>query len=138
MPRRVAIDTGPAVALFDRNDKHHATALKFFQGLSEQGFVTGGVVAEVMWLLDFRLDAQLDFLEWISRGAVEFVPETGDDWDRIAALMSKYADLPMDYADAAIVAACERLETPHIATLDSHFQIYRYNHRQRFQNLFPI
>lgn len=137
MPRLVAIDTGPAAALFNKGDKHHAAAVRFFQNLKDRGFLTSAVVAEAMWLLDFRLDAQLDFLQWIQRGAVDVVSEDDGDWGRIAELMIKYSDLPMDYADGALVAACERLETRLIATIDSHFELYRFRGRQRFENIFP-
>lgn len=136
MPRLVAIDTGPLAALFDGDDERHAAAVKFFQHSADRGFVTGGVIAEAMWLLDFRLDAQLDCLRWIRRGAVDVVAENDTDWDRIAELIAKYRDLPMDYADGALVAACERLGTPLVATIDSHFEVYRFRGRQRFENVF--
>ncbi len=51
--------------------------------------------------------------------------------------MTKYADVPMDFADATIVAACERLQIREIITLDSDFLIYRLRDRQHFHNLFP-
>lgn len=136
MPNIVAIDTGLIVALFDRRDKHHLLAVQFVAGLKHRGFVTGGVIAEVMWLLDFRLDAQLDFLTWIRRDAVDVVMEQSEDWNRIGELMAKYSDLPMDYADAAVCAACERQDTRLIATLDSDFDVYRFRNRQRYENVF--
>lgn len=136
MPNIVAIDTGPVAALFDRGDKHHFAAVQFFAKLTDRGFVTGGVIAEIMYLLDFRLEAQLDFLQWIGRGAVDVVAERDGDWNRVGELMAKYADLPMDYADAALCAACERLGTRRIATLDSDFDVYRFRRSQPYENLF--
>lgn len=40
-------------------------------------------------------------------------------------LMAKYHDLPMDLADASLVAAAEQLGIKTIFTIDSDFQIYR-------------
>ncbi|HEX7448759.1 MAG TPA: hypothetical protein VF306_14500 [Pirellulales bacterium] len=48
-----------------------------------------------------------------------------DDVTRIDHLMHKYSDLPMDLADASLVAAAEQLKLRQVFTLDSHFRIYR-------------
>ena len=138
MPKLVAVDTGPLVGLFARNDRYHAAAVSFFREFRDAGVVTVPVIAEVMWLLDFRVDAQLDFLRWIRRGALKIVDLLEDDWDRIAKLTEKYADLPIDFADSAIVATCERLGIRSIASCDHHFEIYRYKDRQAFRNIFPL
>ena len=54
---------------------------------------------------------------------------------RIGALMKKYADLPMDYGDATVVALAERLETNRVFTLDRRdFNVYRLGKR-RFEVL---
>lgn len=41
------------------------------------------------------------------------------------ALMAKYADQPMDLADASLVATAERLGLRRLFTLDSDFYVYR-------------
>ena len=43
----------------------------------------------------------------------------------MAALMDEYHDLPMDLADASLIAAAECLGVRQIFTLDSDFHIYR-------------
>ena len=51
---------------------------------------------------------------------------TVDDAPRMHALMSKYRDLPMDLADAAIVTVAEREGVRQIFTLDRRdFSVYR-------------
>ena len=42
------------------------------------------------------------------------------------------ADLPMDFADAALVCAAERSGVTHILTFDHHFTVYRLPRRARF------
>jgi uncharacterized protein len=133
--RRVAVDTGPLVALFDHSDADHHKAVDFFFRHEFHGIVTTAVVAEVTHLLGFRPPAAIDFLRWLNRAALRIEEVTGD-LDRIIELMTKYADTPMDFADATIVAASERLRIREVVTLDSDFMIYRLHGRQQFQNLF--
>jgi predicted nucleic acid-binding protein len=42
----------------------------------------------------------------------------------------------MDFADAVVVALCERLGITHVASVDRHFAIYRYKGRTKFVNVF--
>ena len=49
--------------------------------------------------------------------------------------MAKYADLPADFADAALVAMCERLGISAIATLDRDFDVYRLHDEKAFDNV---
>ncbi len=59
------------------------------------------------------------------------MPELGAaDVGRASALMAKYHDLPMDFADATLVVLAERLGTPRIFTLDrKDFGAYRLGRR---------
>jgi predicted nucleic acid-binding protein len=50
---------------------------------------------------------------------------TAEEVDRMALLMEKYRDRPMDLADASLIVAAERLGTRYIFTLDRDFHIYR-------------
>jgi predicted nucleic acid-binding protein len=50
--------------------------------------------------------------------------------------MAKYRDLPMDYADATLVALAEESETDRVFTLDRKgFSTYRLPGRKAFQVL---
>ena len=52
--------------------------------------------------------------------------------ERSAQLMDKYADRPMDLADATLVALAEEHGHRKVFSLDSDFHIYRIRGRQRF------
>ena len=53
---------------------------------------------------------------------------------RIRALMEKYQDLPMDLADASLVALAEMRGLREVFTLDhADFQVYRLHRRQTFR-----
>lgn len=135
-PEKALIDTGPVVALFDNSDKHYKNSLDFIKANVCQLYITLPVITEVVFLLDFNVNAQTDFLSWIYSGALEISDINQDDFKRISHLMRKYHQLPMDFADASIISACENLETLNVATLDSDFEIYRYRDRQPFKNIF--
>ena len=46
--------------------------------------------------------------------------------------MTKYRDLPMDPADASLVAAAEALDVYRVFTLDRDFHVYRWKGRRKF------
>ena len=53
--------------------------------------------------------------------------------ERSSRLMEKYADLPMDLADATLVAYAEEQGLRAVFTLDSDFAVYRINGRVAFR-----
>lgn len=55
-----------------------------------------------------------------------------------AELVAQYADLPIDFAGAALVAICERIGIGAIASLNSDFHIYRLDGKDAFCNVFTI
>jgi hypothetical protein len=69
--------------------------------------------------------AQAELWRWRIAGRLALHDLTRDETDRMAALMDKYRDRPMDLADASLVAVAERLGMRRIFTLDSDFHIYR-------------
>lgn len=52
---------------------------------------------------------------------------------RMQALMEKYKDTPMDFADASLVAAAETLGLRRMFTLDSDFYVYRLADGKAFE-----
>lgn len=132
--RKVVVDSGPLIALFDADDAYHRHALDFVRQSRAQLFSTMAVITEAMHVLE-SLPARMDLLAWIQAGAVTFVEPGGADFARISELIEKYADLPMDFTDAVIVALCERLEIQHVATVDRDFEIYRTKRRAKLINV---
>ena len=129
----IAVDAGPLVALFKRADNHHDSAVAFLQGVEHPLVTNLVVISEVTALLSPGF--QTDFLEW-AVGALEVDRETSADLPRIVEVMRKYADLPADFADASLVAMCERRGIVSVATLERHFDIYRTADRKRLRNVF--
>jgi predicted nucleic acid-binding protein len=64
------------------------------------------------------------------------LPSTPTTIKRVAALMKRYRDVPMDYADATLVALSEDLDTDRVFTLNLlGFRTYRKNVRVPFHVL---
>ena len=133
--RNIVVDSGPLIALFDGSDHFHAQAVNFIRNLSGRLITNLPVITEVVYVLDFSQRAQRDFLFWVEQ-AVSIDNATASDLPRIRAILDKYSDLPADFADASLVALCERLNTLDIASIDKDFTIYRTDGNKAFNNRF--
>ena len=136
MRRKVVVDSGVLVALFDAHDAHHARALDFMRSFRGELLTNVAVLTEVLHLLDFSVRAQRDLLSWVRAGGVTLSPLPDEDLDRIAELLEKYADLPADFADLSLVVLCERLGIREVATVDRDFEIYRVRGGKALRNAF--
>jgi uncharacterized protein len=129
----IVLDAGPLIALFKGADHHHEAAVTFIQRI-ERPLVTNFVVmSEVVALISPSF--QPTFLSW-AIGALAIDQQTAADLPRIIEIMNKYADLPADFADASLVALCERRGIREVATLDADFDVYRTADRKRLRNVF--
>jgi hypothetical protein len=129
---KILIDSGPLIALFDRSDKYHLASVEFIKHNKGQLITTIASITETLHLLDFSRSAQIDFLTWISAGAVTIENVTADDFSRIKELTIKYSDLPMDFADACLVLLAEKLDISAVATIDRDFDVYRLQGKKAF------
>lgn len=136
MPNEALIDSGPLVALFDKDDNYHEPAKAFLKEFNGKLLSTTAVLTEVCYLLDFSIQAQIDFLTWVKNGGIQLEELTITDLSRVIELTQKYADLPMDFADSTLVAIGERLNISQIASVDEDFHIYRFRQKKAFTNIF--
>lgn len=112
------------VALFNRGDRHHARAFAYFEACRDDLVTNIAVITEAVHMLDFSHAAATDFLGWVNE-AFTIDQATASDLTRIGRIMKMYDDLPADFADASLVAMCERLKLGRIATFDRDFDVYR-------------
>lgn len=121
-------DTGPLVALLNRNDPNHAACVAATKGLPAGPMVTTWpCFTEAMYLL-FRAGgppAQEELWQWRRAGRLVLIDLSPVEIERMAELMGKYRDRPMDLADASLVAAAEHLGLRRLFTIDSDFRIYQ-------------
>lgn len=130
------IDAGPLIALFDKDDKHHQAIKGFLKNYRGKLHSTWPVLTEAQHLLDFSLQAQLDCLRWIEKGAVQLHPFETLVLSDLIQLTEKYHNVPMDLADATLVLLAQQLNIHQIITLDADYYIYRIGRRKSFEYLF--
>lgn len=129
----IIIDTGPMVAFFDKDDQYHQLCVEILKGIKEPLITTWPVITEAFYLLNFSWRVQDDLWQFIQRGGIHIEQVEGSSYPRIRELMKKYHDLPMDLADATLVALGEEKKLSIVFTLDhKDFRIYRPKHKGRF------
>jgi hypothetical protein len=69
----------------------------------------------------------------LDRGDLQFAPIDDPVQNRTQALMAKYRDMPMDLADATLVAAAEALGLTRVFTLGHDFQVYRWKGKRTLE-----
>jgi predicted nucleic acid-binding protein len=121
-------DTGPLIALLDKNDTHYAACVAAAKRLpSGPLLTTWPCFTEAMYLLGevggYRYQAELWKLQTVQRLVLHNL--TATEMERMAQLMKKYQDTPMDLADASLVVVAESRSLRRVFTLDSDFRIYR-------------
>lgn len=136
MLKTILIDSGPLIALFDRDDKYHKKIVAFIKGTNFRFVTTTAVLTEVSHMLDFNVNVQVDFLEWVLREGVILEEIQQIDIARIVNLTKKYYDLPMDFADGTLIVAAERTGIREIISIDSDFDIYRLPGKLAINNIF--
>jgi predicted nucleic acid-binding protein len=112
------LDTGPLVALIDRGETRHQDCVEAMESWTGTILSTEAVLTEALHLLGPSRRARDACLDFFLRGAVLLTPASLESLARVRVLMEKYADLPMDYADATLVALAEDLGTDRVFTLD--------------------
>ena len=133
MAAELLLDTGPFVALVDRSEARHVDCVAALEGWSGPVVTTEAVLTETLYLVGPRSDAQRVCFEFFARGAFLLVPSSRESLRRVAALMEKYQDVPMDFADATLVALGEELATAQVFTLDRRgFSTFRLKGRRPF------
>jgi len=132
---RVALlDTGPLVALFVRSDPDHRRVAAFFKRYTGRLLTTWPVLAEVCHFLEPRMAVR--FLRWLEQGGATLVEVPPEELPAIASLMERYADRPIDLADATLVWAGGQLGVDAVLTLDrGDFQTYRAAAGNPFRDL---
>lgn len=134
----VIADTGFWLALANRRDKHHELAVERLAELDRPLVTTWPVLTETCHLLLARLgtSSQLAFLRSFANGGFEVFELRREQGPRMLELMERYADLPMDLADASLVLLAEHLGHGRILSTDRRdFGTYRWKEREPFENL---
>lgn len=129
------VDTGPLVAYLDAGDLHHAAVAACLEDFSGALATTGAVITEAMHLLAASQEGPATLAELVRASGMR-VYDLCQPPELLAAvtLIEKYADTPMDFADATLVLLGEGLKARDVLTLDRRgFSTYRTRQRRGFR-----
>lgn len=128
----VIVDTGFLIPLFRRGEVLRAPAREFLQHDRRPLLTATPVVVETCFFLD--PDGKAHLLEWIQRGAVSVAEVPASAYGDIRALILKYADRDIDFADAALIWLAENTGCRAILTVDVRdFSAFRLGKGKRFE-----
>lgn len=124
----ILVDTGPLVALLNEHDPNHAICIDAIKQLQDVPMLTTWpCLTEAMYFL-YRAkgyNGQAALWRMLDSRDLEVFNLDEADRFRMSVLMAKYRDTPMDFADASLVVAAERLGSTAVFTLDRDFYVYR-------------
>jgi uncharacterized protein len=135
MRPRGLIDAGALVALVDESDRWHAACLDALVSVDHPLATTAAVLAELFHFRSRRPHHLRAAWRLVLARSIRVLPIDDDDLPELERLMLKYADRPMDFADATLVRLAEREGLATILTVDRDFQVYRIGGRKRFRVL---
>lgn len=116
----VLLDTGIVYAYYDRSDAWHGRARAVIQAEAGGLLVPAPIVPEVDHLLGHRLGAKARhvFYQALIDGDYIITDLPHDQYERVADLNRRFADLELGFVDAAIVALADLTGVRRIATTD--------------------
>lgn len=134
----VLLDTGVIIALLDRSERYHEASVEAVNAVEAPLVTCEAAIAEACYLLRGIRGAPDAILENVERGIFQ-IPLRLDAAARpVRTLIKRYANVPMDLADACLVYLAERFETGSILTLDADFKVYRWSRRRPFDLLVEL
>ena len=133
---RALADTGALLAYLDRRDRWHRPCLEAFAAFHLPLVTSTAVLTELFHLVGDNpreVDAAWRF---VRSGAFTVAPVSDTDLPDVEALMRRYGDRPMDFADATLVHLARQQSLATVFTVDhDDFETYRIAGRKRFRIL---
>lgn len=132
------IDAGPMISICDRRQPAHNACLNLLYSTPNL-ITTWPCLTEAMHLVHRLGGHPLQQHLWnlFDRQLIQIHRPTDEDRVQIATLMARYQNVPMDLADASLIALANSTRQTTIITLDSDFRIYRLFNGQA-PTIFPV
>ena len=121
------IDSGPLVALLDARDKHHMSCRTLLGDTILPWTTTVACLTETLYLIGKAggFAAQGALWQLISAGVLEVADSFENDLMSAWTYMTRFKDVPCDFADATLLALADRIGARRVITLDRHFYAYQ-------------
>jgi uncharacterized protein len=129
----VLLDTGPLVALLSKNDANHVRARQMFADCVPPFRSCEAVVAEACFLMrKVHRAGPAEVAALGRRGVYTIAMAVDEHWTGIEALLKKYSDRPISFADACLIRCAEIHAEPRILTFDRDFSVYKWARNRTF------
>jgi len=124
--RDVLLDASPLVAFLNQRDQWYGACREAWNGLADRCVTTEAVLVEASHIVAERGGRRAWPLELLIGAGIPIVALHLPVHRQCAVLMRTYADTPMDYADATLVALSDVLGIRRVFTTDRRgFATYR-------------
>lgn len=120
----IVLDTSGIVALANRADPNHSAAVASIRSKPEALVVPSVILSEAAYVLTHRAGerAFVRFLDALIEGRMLW--RDGErELPRTRELMIRHADLPLGFADAAVIASAEATRSPVLTFDRRHFDV---------------
>jgi hypothetical protein len=132
------IDSGAIVAMLDKTDPWHLLCQDAFRQLHLPLLTSEAVLTEVFHFVGEAQSKMENAWKFVRSGALVLGKIDHQELPQVHALMSRYWDRPMDFADATLVHLAKRESISAILTIDHvDFTTYRIEGKRRFK-IFPL
>jgi hypothetical protein len=130
------IDTGAILAVLDESDPWHTVCVAALRQMRFPLLTSEAVLTETLHMVGISAKRKETAWQFVQSGTFVMAAIEHSELHEIHALMSRYSDLPMDFADATLVHLAERESIQHILTIDqTDFSVYRISGKRRFHIL---
>ena len=130
------IDTGAILAILNKSDRWHVPCHAAIRQLRYPLLTSEAALAELFHLVGDSPSKKETTWQFLQSGAILLGSIQHPELHHIHALMSQYADRPMDFADATLVYLANRESVETILTVDqTDFAVYRIAGKRRFRVL---
>jgi uncharacterized protein len=138
MPADALIDTGAILALLNETDPWHRACRSCLHQFRLPLLTSEAALTEVFHLVGQARPAMEAAWKLVRSGTVLLGVIENGELPAIYALMSRYWDRPMDFADATLVHLATRESISTIFTIDrDDFATYRIEGKRQF-NILPL
>ncbi len=134
--QRVLLDTGPLVAILNRNDSQHERCVQTLKTIRPPLLASWPVITEAAWLLRNHQPMLAGLYSLAARGVFEIQEISQNEMPDLQRLMIRYKSLSPQLADLCLVHLAQREGLNTVFTLDRRdFSVYRRKGRAGFHLL---